>query len=152
MLQFRKVGTLRPTEWSGLQGLGARGPPFKNHLIPGRVNAGRVWSASRHVAEDLSTKEEAPLGNHSLSGLQTTQHRVVFANRRTEPDLPLNELAVFADSRDEDDLPIPDGLDGRAWHDHRAATRSRETHGHVHAQPEPAIGVRHLDSSLGRAG
>jgi hypothetical protein len=93
MLPFRKLSSLRPAEWSGPQGLGARGPPFKNHLIPGRVNAGRVWSASRRVVEDLGTEKEAALGDDGLSGLQATQHRVVVADGRTEPHLPLDELA-----------------------------------------------------------
>src|SRR5215470_13158472 len=98
-------------------------------------------STSRGIAEHLGAQEEAPLDDHGLPGLHTAQNRVVVPDRRAEPNLALNELALFALDRDEDDLPIADGLDGRPRHGHYAGTRRGETHRHVHSQPQAAVGT-----------
>src|SRR5437870_13883333 len=65
----------------------------------------RALSAPPRGAKDLGTKKEAPLGDDTLSQFQTTQHRVVVADWRAEPNLPLVELAVLALGRDADVLP-----------------------------------------------
>lgn len=63
-------------------------------------------------------------------------------HRGSQPDLPLDELAVLARYRHEDHLPISDGSDGRARHDDCAGAGRRKAERHVHSQPEPAVRVR----------
>ena len=72
--------------------------------------------------------------------------------QRTYLHKACEKLPLLVWGGDKDDLPLADSLHGAAWdYDGVFTARRCECQGHVHAEPQTPLSVRHFHADLGRA-
>src|SRR5437763_15633621 len=113
--------------------------------MPERLALTSSLRTGRGVTEHFRPQEETPLGHHDLPGLYPTPNGDAVATQRPHLHGACDKLPLLVRGRNEDDLPLADSLHGSAWNYHSAlAARRRERQGHVHAQSQTPISVRHF--------